>query len=83
MKLSANYHVVGVVGVVVVVYKRGVSMEKKNKIEIRGRDYPIFKDGIKMSLCMETEERRAFFTDGEIAKWRKEFPRGERQGPLF
>ncbi len=50
--------------------------------EKRGRDYPVFKDDVKMDLCMSPHERRGWFSDKEIAEWKARNPKGERQGVI-
>jgi len=53
------------------------------RLEERGKDYPLFKDDVKMELFMSKEERRKWFSDEEIEEWRKEYPKGERRGSLW
>ena len=59
-------------------------METKQKFEKRGLDYPPYsKDGIKMSLVMTTDERREWFSDEEIEKWKKENPNRKFTGSML
>lgn len=48
--------------------------------EYRGKDYPCFYKSIKMSIAMPKKERRKWFSEKVIKKWKKENPKGEYRG---
>lgn len=39
----------------------------------RGRDYPLFKDGVKMHLAMQGKELKTWFTEEEL----KDYPKAD------
>ena len=42
-------------------------MENEKKLLHRGRDYPFYnKDGIKMSMCMDEEEVKSWFSEEDL-----------------
>lgn len=53
--------------------------------EYRGKDYPCYggkKGDVKMHKAMSRKERREWFNDEEIDKWKRATPKGEYQGSL-
>ena len=55
---------------------------KKDYLERRGKDYPCFKDKVKLSKSMSKRARQSWFSDKEIAQWKQDNPKGEYQGSL-